>query len=159
MDIRSIPKQCKVVPILAYASGTADRTSDVIDHLGFRRCTILVGFGTIAAGGTNSIFLQHADAASNETTLTSGADVLGSLQTIVDTDDNNWKFMDFEPSKRYSQLNVDKDTANACAEFAVAILYNATNTPVTLAAGTSTIGEGTGTVAGEYLGLLASGTK
>lgn len=159
MDIRSIPKDFKIVPCLIYASGTADRSTEVIDHLGFKRCCYLWGFGTIAAGGTNSIFLQHADAASNETTLTSGADVLGSLQTIVDTDDNNWKFMDFEPTKRYSQGTIDKDTSNACAEWCVAILYNSTTCPVTQALGTSTIGEGTGTVAGEYLGVLASGTK
>lgn len=159
MDIRALTKDFRLVPILSYASGTADRTSEVIDHLGFHRCCILVGFGTIAAGGTNSIFLQHADAASNETTLTSGADVLTSLQTILDTDDNNWKFMDFIPSKRYSQLNIDKDTANACAEWAIAVLYNGENAPVTLAGGTSTIGDGTGTLAGEYIGLAVSGTK
>jgi len=159
MDIRSLPKDCKIVPILSYTSGTADRTSDVIDHLGFDRCCILVHFAAIAAGGTNSIFRQHADAASNETTLTSGADVLGSLQTIVDTDDNNVKFMDFKPSKRYTQLNVDKDTANACAESAIAILYHAKEVPVTLAGGTSTIGDGTGTVAGEYDNVSIAGTK
>lgn len=159
MDIRSLPKDVRIVPILSYASGTTDRTSEVMDHLGFDRCCIVVHFATIAAGGTNSIFLQHADAASNETTLTSGADVLTSLQTIVDSDDNNVKFMDFIPTKRYSQLNIDKDTANACAESAIAYLYQSKNVPVTLAAGTSTIGEGTGTVLGEYIGSLASGTK
>lgn len=159
MDIRSLPKDCKIVPILPYASGTADRKSVVIDHLGFRRCTILVGFGAIAAGGANSMFLQHADAASDQNTLTGGADVATSLQTIVDTDDNNWKFMDFIPTKRMSQLNIDKDTSNACAEFAVAILYNGEVAPTTLVGGTSAIGDGSGSLAGEYIGTLASGTK
>ena len=159
MDSRSLPKDAKIVPILSYASAATDRTSEVIDHLGYDRCCILVHFATIAAGGTNSIYRQHADAASDQNTLTSGADVAGSAQTIVDTDDNNVKFMDFRPTKRYSQLVVDKDATNACAESAIAILYNATSVPVTLAAGTSTIGEGAGTVAGEYDNSSISGTK
>jgi hypothetical protein len=84
---------------------------------GYEGACIVVHFATIAAGGTNSIFVQHADAASNSTTLTSGADLAGSLQTIADTDDNKVKYCDiFRPTKRFLQLNIDKDTTNSCAE-------------------------------------------
>lgn len=148
----------KVVPIATYASANTDRTSDVIDTAGFSHCLIVVHFGTIATGAVTTMKLQHADAATNETTLTSGADIEGSLQTIADDDDNQAKFWDVRPTKRFLQVAMDKDATNATAESMIAILYGSGNRPTTQAGGTSAVGDGTGLVEGEILLNPVTGT-
>jgi hypothetical protein len=148
----------KIVPVLSYTSGTADRNSEVIDTKGFGRCIIEVHLAAITANAVTNIFLASADAASNETTLTSGSNVEGSSQTIADDDDNQVFYIDFEPTHRYVQLTVNKDATNAVAESAVAHLYHSKVRPVTHAGGTSTIGDGTGAVSGENLGRADQGT-
>lgn len=158
MPVSSFAKDVKIVPILSYASANSDRNSEVIDTAGYDKCTIVVHFATIAANAVTSMYLAHADAASDENTLTSGANVATSSQTIADNDDNKVKYMEFIPSKRYYQLTLDKDATNACAESAVAYLYRAEKVPTTHGTGNTTIGEGTGAVAGEVIGVATSGT-
>lgn len=158
MPVQSFAKDVKIVPILSYASANSDRTSEVIDTLGFDKCTIVVHFATIATNAVTQMYLAHADAASDQNTLTSGANVATSAQSIADNDDNNVKYMEFIPTKRYYQLTMDKDATNACAESAIAYLYRAEKVPVTQATGNTTIGEGTGAVAGEVVGVATSGT-
>lgn len=150
----------KIVPILSEASAATDRTSEVIDTRGYGRVIIVVHLSAVADAGANNFFLQSADAASNETTLTSGADVLGSSQTILGTDDNKVKYIDFTPDKRFYQLTMNKDATNLCAESAVVFLYQTRVTrPVTHGLGTSTIGEGTATATGENLNVAIQGTQ
>lgn len=149
----------KIVPILSYVSAATDRTSEVIDTRGYGRCVIVVHLAAVHDSSVANIFLQSADAASNETTLTSGADVLGSSQTIAGTDDNKAKYIDFAPDKRFYQLTVNKDATNAVAESGVVLLYQSRVRPVTHATGSSTIGEGTGAVAGENLGVATQGAQ
>lgn len=158
MPVQSFAKDVKIVPILSYASANSDRNSEVIDTVGYDKCTIVVHFATIAANAVTSMYLTHADAASDENTLTSGANVATSSQSIADSDDNKVKYMEFVPSKRYYQLVMDKDASNACAESAIAYLYRADKVPVTHAGGTNTIGDGTGAVAGEVIGVATTGT-
>lgn len=148
----------KIVPILAYASGTADRNSEVIDTNGAGRCCIVLHVHAVAAGAVTSTFLASADAASDENTLTSGSNVAGSSQTIADDDDGGVFYFDFEPEHRFVQLTMNKDATNATAESAVVYLYQADDVPVTHGGGTSTIGDGTGAVSGENLGKADQGT-
>lgn len=158
--MKEFGKEVRKVPILTYASGTADRVSSVIDTKGFDAVGIAVHFGTIAAGAVTDIYLQEADAASDSTTLTSGADLAGTSQTIAATDDNKLKWIDVvRPLKRYLQLVVNKDATNACAESAVAYLYRAdSSVPVTDAEGTGTSG-GAATADGESFYSPIAGTK
>lgn len=158
MPVQSFAKDVKIVPILSYASANSDRNSEVIDTLGYDKCTIVVHFATIATNAVTSMYLQHADAASDENTLTSGANVATSSQTIADNDDNKVKYLEFIPTKRYAMLCLDKDASNACAESAIAYLYRAEKVPVTQATGNTTVGEGTGAVAGEIVGVATTGT-
>lgn len=156
---RNFSSDVRIVPILSYASGTADRTSAVIDMKGYEGACVVVHFAAIATSGTNSIFLQQADAASNSTTLTSGADVATSAQTVADDDDNEVKYIDIvRPGKRFFQLNIDKDTTNSCAESAVVYLYRGNVRPVTHAEGTGTSG-GTDIAEGEKIVGPVAGTK
>lgn len=158
--MKEFGKDVRIVPILTYASGTADRTSNVIDTRGYDAVCVVVHFGTIAAGAVTDIYLQEADVASNSTTLTSGADLAGTSQTVADDDDNECKYIDvIRPLKRYLQLVVNKDATNACAESAVAYLYRSDSSkPSTHAEGTGT-GGGVDIAEGESFYSPIAGTK
>lgn len=157
--IRYFGKDVRIVPILTYASANSDRVSKVIDTRGFDSCTVVVHFGTIASSAVTDIYLQEADAASDADTLTSGANLAGSSQTVADDDDNEVKYIDInKPLKRFLQLNVNKDATNATAESAVAYLYNADKVLVTQAEGTGTSG-GADISEGESFTSPIAGTK
>jgi hypothetical protein len=159
--IKTVRTDMQVMPVLTAltADAAADRTSEVIDTKGYKRVCILYHCGPQHNSSVCNIFLQLADAASNETTLTSGADVLGSSQTIAGTDDGAVKYIEFVPTKRFYQLTVNKDATNATNESVIALLYNSSISPVTHAAGGTGAGTGTGAVAGEDLGAAAAGTQ
>lgn len=158
--MKEFGKEVRIVPILTYASGTADRTSKVIDTKGFDAVCVVVHFGTIAASAVTDIYLQEADAASDADTLTTGADLAGTSQTVAADDDNEVKYIDvIRPLKRYLQLVVNKDATNACAESAVAYLYRSdSSVPVTHAEGTGT-GGGADIAEGESFYSPIAGTK
>lgn len=157
--MKSFASDVRVVPILTYASGTADRVSKVIDTAGYSGMCVVVHFGTIATSAVTDIYLQHSDAATDADTLSSGADVLGSSQTVAADDDNEAKYIDVKlPAKRYYQLAVNKDATNACAESAMCYLYNPSEKPVAHATG-SGVGEGADLAEGEFHLSPASGTK
>ncbi len=149
----------KIVPIAKYASANSDRNSEVIDTAGYGGCCIVMHHATIASGSTYAAYLQSSDAASDENTLTTGANVANSNQTIADTDDDTIHYWDFIPEKRYYMVVMDKDATNSAAESVVAFLYNAKSRPVTQSSGNTTIGEGTGAVVGEWEGFAIQGTK
>lgn len=159
--VRGISSDVQIMPVLTALSADAatDRTSEVIDTKGFAKVCIIYHCGPQHNSSVCNIFLQHADVASNETTLTSGADVASSSQTIAGTDDGAVKYIEFVPTKRFYQLTVNKDATNATNESCVALLYGATKKPVTHAAGGTGAGTGTGAVAGESLGSASSGTQ
>jgi hypothetical protein len=160
-QVAVVKSDVQIMPILTplTADANSDRTSEVIDTKGYGRVCILYHCGPQHNSSVCNIFLQQADAASNETTLTSGADVLGSSQTIAGTDDGNVKYIEFIPTKRFYQLTVNKDATNATNEGAIALLYRAGIKPVTHAAGGTGAGTGTGSVAGEDLGATSAGTQ
>lgn len=123
-----------VVAIAPISASGAAFTSTVIDTLGFAYLEIEVTFGLIGADVT-ALKVQEADAKTNATTLTSGADVSG---TVVATDTNDaggatafpvgttdngkiWKFeIDLRGRKRYQQIQV---TAGAGATLCSAIAH------------------------------------
>lgn len=157
--MKAFSRTVRIVPILTYASANADRSSNVIDTKGFNAVCIVVHFGTIATGSVADIYVQHADAASDGTTLTSGANVADTSITVADDDDNEVKYIDIiKPTKRFIQLVVNKDATNATAESAVAYLYNADEEPVAHAEGSGTSG-GVDIAEGETHISPISGTK
>lgn len=149
----------KIVPIASYASANSDRNSEVIDTAGYGGCCVVVHHSVVHDSATYNIYLTSSDAASDQNTLTTGANVATSNQLVAAADDDTVRYIDFIPEKRYYQVVFDKDATNACAESAVAYLYNAKARPVTQSTGNTTIGEGTGAVAGEFVGLAVQGTK
>lgn len=138
----------RIVPILSYASESSTRTSEVIDTKGFTGLCVVMHSAAVHDSAAHTIKLVHSDTATNETTLSSGADIEGTSQA-VSTTDNTLHYIDGRPTKRYVMLTVTKDAAQASAQSAVAYLYNGKDRPITAAAGSSTVGEGTAAVAGE----------
>ncbi len=150
----------KIVPILSYVNANSDANSEVIDTKGFGGCCVVVHHGAVNDSAVCNYYLQSSDAASDENTLTTGANVATSNQLMVATTcDNTCAYFDFIPEKRYYMMVFDKDATNAAAGSAVAYLYNAKDRPVTQSTGNTTIGEGTGAVIGEMMGLATQGTK
>ena len=158
MDLRCFPKDIKIVPIATYANANSDRNSEVIDHLGYGRCCVVVHYGGIVTNFVGQTYITHSDAVTDENTLSSGANVSTSAIAVADNDDNKVHYHDYACSKRYSQVVFDKDATNACAESAIAYLYNPQNVAVTQSTGNTTVGEGTGAVTGEIIGVTATGT-
>lgn len=158
--LRSLTRDAKWVKVLNYVSGTADRTTGVVDTNGYGGVAFIVDFAAIAANAVTNIYVQHADAASDTNTLTSGANVATTSQTVADSDDNKVFIVDVQrPTKRYYQLTVNKDATNATAESVTAILYNPKTKPTTHGGGnTSLVGDGHAAVNYELVGTAASGT-
>lgn len=158
-QVKQFSTDIRVVPILDYASGTADRVSNVIDTKGYDGCFIAVHFAAIAASVDCDIYLQEANAASDATTLTSGADLAGTSQDIAADDDDEVYYIEVKrPLKRFLQLNINNDATNATAQSAVAYLYGGDTKPVTHATGSGT-SEGTEPVSGEAFVSPIAGTK
>ena len=135
-------KDIKIINIETPVSGSSSTTSKVIDTAGFTGCCIVVSTGAITASAVTSIKVQEADAASDADTLTAGADLAGTSQTIADDDDGQLFVVDItRPHKRYLQLATTKAT-EASLTGAVAYLYDSDSSlPVTQATG-SGVGEG-----------------
>lgn len=148
----------KIIPIASYASANSDRNSEVIDCADFDQVMIVVHHAAVGNSGAYDIYLTSSDAVTDENTLSNGANVSGSSQTVADADDNTAKYFVFKPEKRYYQMVFNKDAATTYAESAIAYGHAKTR-PVTQSTGNTTVGEGTGAVTGEFLGLAIQGTK
>lgn len=110
------------------AAGTADVNGATLDMQGFDGVLILVTMGAITSGAVTSIKAQQG-AASN---MSDAADLLGSAQTIADTDDDKTYYIDiYRPQERYVRLVVDRATQNAVVASATYIQYKARVAPVT----------------------------
>lgn len=103
----------------AVAAGTTVINGDEVDTRGFEGVMFRVAFGTITAGAATSIKLQH-----NDVTGTGQADIAGSSQTVLDTDDNKIFQSDvYRPTKRFMRMVVSRATQNAVVDFEEVLLY------------------------------------
>lgn len=121
-------KAIKVDPILSYASGSADRTSDIVDTQAYGGVAIVVHFAAIAAGAATSLRLFG----SRQSDMSSPVELTQWTTSVGDADDNEIFLIDVvSPPYRYLRLTVDKDAVNASGESAVAYLYMPQLEPVT----------------------------
>jgi len=138
-------EDAKIMTALDYASGTADRNGTEVDMTGFDTVTFVVKLATIAAGAVTSVKVQR----DTVTGMAGAADMAGTAVTIAADDDDEIKYITVhDAGEQFVRLVMDKDASNACAESAIAILYNAKDLPVTQPAGTegeSHIAAGEGT--------------
>lgn len=118
----------------AGAAGTSTINGSIVDLAACAGVLFLIRFGVITAGAVTSIKVQHgADSA-----LSDAADVLGTSQTIADTDDGNIFYVDLSrPTKRYARIVVSRATQNAVVASAENITYGVFSEPTTQPSGTA----------------------
>lgn len=132
-------KNTKISQAITSANGVAGTTAingTTLDMSGFEGVLMIVTFGVITAGAVTSIKAQQGNASN----LSDAADLLGSGQTIADTDDEKTFYIDIKsPRERYVRLAVSRGTQNAVVASATYIQYG----PKTLVTthGTNVAGE------------------
>ena len=125
----------KVQTIRVHAPAAADKAditdATVIDMQGFEAVRFIVGFGAIVGGAATSVKVLQGAAKTNDTTLTSGADLAGTGITVADDDDNTLVITDLiKPQERYVQVQVLRATQNSTVDLVIAELYGARKLPV-----------------------------
>lgn len=104
---------CKVsiaITNTAGAAGTADVNGAILNMAGWDGVLMIVQFGAIVAGAVTSIKAQQ------DTVVGFGgaADILGSAQTVADTDDDKCFMIDLKrPTEQFVRVVVDRGTQNA----------------------------------------------
>ncbi len=112
----------------ATAAGVTTINSAVVDMAGFDGVVFLTNAGTIVATGTAAIKVQQDTVVG----LGSAADLAGSGQSFIDTDDNKSVAVDVKrPTKRYLRLVITRATANSDWGPIWAFQYRARKAPVT----------------------------
>jgi len=128
MTVQEEIKVTKVLDNSAAAFTTIN--SGVIDMQGFDGVAFVTAAGTIAATGTAVVKVQQDSVVGMGT----AADLLGSGQSFIDTDDNKSVLVDVKrPSKRYLRLVIARATANSDWTAIFAIQYRTKRAPVTQA--------------------------
>jgi len=134
-----ISEDCKISSAITPTAGVAgvtDINGTVIDMAGFEGVLMVVRFGAITAGAVTSIKAQQGQQSDGS----DAADLLGTGQTIADTDDDKTFYIDLQrPNERYVRLVVDRGTQNAVVAEAHYMQYGATAKKVTH--GTNVAGE------------------
>lgn len=112
----------------ATAAGTTAINSTVVDMQGYDGVVFLTNMGTIAPTGTATLKVQQ-DVASG---MGTAADLAGSGQAFVDTDDNKSVAADVKrPRERYLRLVITRATANSDWGPIWCLQYRARKAPVT----------------------------
>ena len=120
----------------AGAAGTTAINGATLDLANFEEVCVIIQFGTIVSGAATSIKWQEGDASN----LSDAADVVGTSQTIADTDDDKTFYINIvKPKKRYGRAVISRATQNATVGSMTYIQCDPRTKPVTH--GTSVSGE------------------
>ncbi len=107
------------------AAGTSAITSSALDMAGYDGVLFIVPLGTIVSGAVTSLKLTDC-------TTTGGSynDVIGTNQTIADTDDDKVLYLDVQrPALQFLKLVVTRGTQNATIGGIFAIQYQKRTLP------------------------------
>ena len=127
MNLSKNVKISQAITNTAGAAGTAAINGITLDMANYEGVLIEVTFGAIVSGAATSIKAQQGQASN----MSDAADLLGTGQTIADTDDEKTFFIDlYRPAERYVRLVVPRATQNATCT-ATYIQYMPRNAPTT----------------------------
>lgn len=136
MNLSKNVKISQAVTVTNGAAGTSDINGEILDMQGYEGVLMVVTMGAITSSAVTSIKAQQGAAS----TMSDAADLLGTAQTIADTDDEKTFYIDlYKPQERYVRLVVDRGTANAVVASATYYQYGAHKAPVSH--GTNVSGE------------------
>ncbi len=120
-------KITQAVTVTAGAAGTTDINGTTLDMSGYDGVLVAVTMGAITGSAVTSIKMQQGSASN----LSDAADLLGTAQTIADTDDEKTFYIDLnKPTERYVRLVVDRGTQNAVVASATYFQYGPKTLPV-----------------------------
>lgn len=109
------------------AAATTDIEGVTLDMSGYEGVLMVCTFGEITGSAVTSIKAQQGA----ESDLSDAADLLGTAQTVADSDDEDIFYIDlYRPQERYVRLYVDRATQNAVVASATYIQYGAKKAPV-----------------------------
>lgn len=112
----------------ATAAGTSAINSAVVDMAGFDGVVFLTSTGTVLATGTATVKVQQDTAVG----MGAAADLLGTSQAFIDTDDNKSVAVDIKrPLERYLRLVITRAVANSDWGPIWALQYRTRKLPVT----------------------------
>ena len=112
----------------ATAAGVTAINSGIVDMSGFDGVVFLTSSGTILATGTATIKAQQGQ----QSNLSDAADLAGTSQAFVDTDDNKSVAIDIKrPNERYLRCVITRATANSDWGPIWALQYRTRKLPVT----------------------------
>lgn len=112
----------------ATAAGTSTINSAVVDMAGFDGVVFLTSTGTVLATGTATVKVQQDTAVG----MGAAADLLGTSQAFIDTDDNKSVAVDIKrPLERYLRLVISRAVANSDWGPIWALQYRTRKLPVT----------------------------
>lgn len=110
----------------ATVAGTTDINGSSVDMANFGGCRFTVGFGVITSTAVTSVKIQTS---SDNSAFN---DLAGTAVTVADDDDNKVVILDiYRPQERYLRPVVDRATANAVIDFALAEQYEPHILPTT----------------------------
>ena len=134
----------QVVTVAAGAAAQTAITSSAVNMAGFEGVTFIVPIGPITTAGVQSLKIQQS---SDDGSSDNYSDILGSSQTIADSEDNTTRYVDvFRPEKQYLKLVISRATQDSTFGAVTAIKWGANRKPVTqtaLGEAFSTPAEGT----------------
>jgi hypothetical protein len=112
----------------ASAAGTAQVVGSTIDTQGFDSLTVFANIGAVTATGTATLKLMGGDAADGS----DKAAIAGASVVATDADGNKKIAIEVHrPSQRYITAVIDRATANSVIVSVEAILFGASQEPVT----------------------------
>ena len=107
----------------AVVAGTSLITSSALDTQGYENVKFYTLFGAITSGGVQSVKVQQS---SDDGSADAYADLLGTSQSVADTDDNKIVVTEIvKPRERYLKVLVPRATQNAVVDGIVAVLSKA----------------------------------
>lgn len=119
------------------AAGSSAIVSTALDMTGYEGVLFIVPLGTIVSGAATSVSVGEC-----ATTGGSYNDILGTSQTIADTDDDKLVYVDVRrPLLPFLKLTVSRATQNATIGGIIAIQYDKRSLIAALTHGTGVSGE------------------
>ncbi len=122
-----ISNQIKTTKVLdVTAAGTTDINSASVDMANFEGVRFTVGIGVITS---TAVTVVKAATSSDDSNWN---DLLGTAISFADDDDAKMVIIDiWRPLERYLRITVDRGTANAVIDFAIAEQYGPRTLPTT----------------------------
>ena len=126
MNLSKNTKISQAIAPSAGVAGSTDLNGAVLDMSGFDGVLMIVTFGVITGSAVTAIKAQQDTAVAMGT----AADLLGTGQTVADTDDDGVFYIDlYKPLERYVRVVVERATQNAVVSSAQYIQYRGAKPP------------------------------